>query len=381
MPTSITNPAQPETYPRRILVAVTGLSPPVVTETLYYLTRIRSPAYIPTEVHLLTTGKGAAGAELTLLDEEQGQFWRFCRDYGFNGQIRFGRDQIHVITDDNGQTLMDITTEEESRAVGDSITERIREFADLPDCSLHVSIAGGRKTMGFYAGYALSLFGRPQDRLSHVLVSEPFETIEGFFYPPPKSTVLYTRDERRVRSEDARIMLAEIPFVRLRDGVPKQLGRRRARFGEVVEATQRNLLPTQVVLVPARCVIRFGEIEVRLEPRHFAFYAWLAERRLANAPPLRSDQAEVEAYRAVYAGVLSASGRDVFAIDEACERFDGRTLLERNFIHETSSRINQKLEDALGHLARQVHGILVSGERGESEYSLAVPADRIGWEE
>jgi CRISPR-associated protein (TIGR02584 family) len=28
---------------------------------------------------------------------------------------------------------------------------------------------GERKTMGFYVGYALSLFGRAQDRLSHVI--------------------------------------------------------------------------------------------------------------------------------------------------------------------------------------------------------------------
>jgi CRISPR-associated protein (TIGR02584 family) len=38
-----------------------------------------------------------------------------------------------------------------------------------PQASLHVSIAGERKTMGFYVGYALSLFGRTQGRLSHVL--------------------------------------------------------------------------------------------------------------------------------------------------------------------------------------------------------------------
>ena len=51
--------------------------------------------------------------------------------------------------------------------------------------SLHVSIAGGRKTMGFYVGYALSLFARDQDRLSHVLVPPSLESRQDFFYPPP----------------------------------------------------------------------------------------------------------------------------------------------------------------------------------------------------
>jgi CRISPR-associated protein (TIGR02584 family) len=43
-----------------------------------------------------------------------------------------------------------------------------------------MSIAGGRKTMGFYAGYALSLYGRAQDRMSHVLVEESSKLLETF---------------------------------------------------------------------------------------------------------------------------------------------------------------------------------------------------------
>lgn len=375
------NPAQPETYARRILLAVTGLTPQVVTETLFYLARIRTPAYVPTEVHLLTTGEGAGRAELTLLDEEKGQFRRFCEDYGLTDRIRFERDPIHIIEDDTGHPLADIADADHSRVAGDSIAARIGEFTGLPDCSLHVSIAGGRKTMGFYAGYALSLFGRPQDRLSHVIVSDPFESTQEFYYPPPKPRVIFTRDQKPVRTDEARIMLAEIPFVRLRDGVPKDLQQGRTRFGEVVEAIQRNLVPAQVVLYPSRCSIRVGDTEIRLEPRYFAFYAWLAERRRAGAAALRGDGAKAEEFLACYVNTLRASGRDEGAIEEAVKRNRGQVLLEREFIHEAACRINGKLESALGHLARHVHGIVAAGERGESEYSLAVPAERIVWEE
>ncbi|WP_085213234.1 CRISPR-associated ring nuclease [Methylomagnum ishizawai] len=59
-------------------MAVTGLTPQVVTE----LARLRAVPYIPTEVHLLTTGEGASRAELTLLDADKGYFHRFCDDYG-----------------------------------------------------------------------------------------------------------------------------------------------------------------------------------------------------------------------------------------------------------------------------------------------------------
>jgi hypothetical protein len=38
-------------YPRRILLAVTGLTPQVITETLYALAIQRQPAFIPTDIH------------------------------------------------------------------------------------------------------------------------------------------------------------------------------------------------------------------------------------------------------------------------------------------------------------------------------------------
>ena len=44
--------------PRKILLAVTGISPQIVTETLYALgceAEENPDAFIPTEVHLITT--------------------------------------------------------------------------------------------------------------------------------------------------------------------------------------------------------------------------------------------------------------------------------------------------------------------------------------
>ena len=43
--------------------------------------------------------------------------------------------------------------------------------------------------MGYYLGYALSLFGRSQDRLSHVLVSDGYEGHPEFYYPSKNSKV------------------------------------------------------------------------------------------------------------------------------------------------------------------------------------------------
>ena len=54
--------------------------------------------------------------------------------------------------------------------------------------------------MGFYLGYALSLYSRAQDRLSHVLVNSPFESHSEFFYPTPESRVIHRRPDGRPKA-------------------------------------------------------------------------------------------------------------------------------------------------------------------------------------
>jgi CRISPR-associated protein (TIGR02584 family) len=176
----------PEAYPRRVLLAVTGLSPQIVTETVYALALRRRPAFIPTEICLITTFKGGENARLSLLSEDPGWFHRLRRDFSLP-EILFDESCIHVITGQDGNPLEDIASEADNVAVADFITERVRALTADPEVSLHVSIAGGRKTMGFYVGYVLSLFGRAQDRLSHVLVTAPFESRPDFYYPARRS--------------------------------------------------------------------------------------------------------------------------------------------------------------------------------------------------
>ena len=64
----------------RILLAVTGMTPQVVTETLYALMQ-QGPDGLPHELHLLTTSVGADRARLALLSEQLGWFARFLADY------------------------------------------------------------------------------------------------------------------------------------------------------------------------------------------------------------------------------------------------------------------------------------------------------------
>jgi CRISPR-associated protein (TIGR02584 family) len=365
----------PHGYPRRILLAVTGLTPQVVTETLYALAVASDLPWSPTEVHLLTTREGAARARLTLLSDEPGWFHRLCRDYHLR-DVSFDATAIRTVGDGDG--LADIQTLGDNRAAADAITEEVRRLTADPEAALHVSLAGGRKTMGFYAGYALSLFGRPQDRLSHCLVAPPFESHPEFYYPTPHPRVIYTldADKRPLDTSNATVTLAEIPFVRLRPGLPDGLLAGTATFSETVAAAQRALGPPELVIDLAGRRIIAGGQEVRLAPADLAFYAWHARRRFAGADPVpcpndgapEADHANafLAEYRAIH-GPLGDTDRTTRSL---------RHGMDKDYFLQRRARLHGHLTAALGPAAAS-YLVQTIGRRPDTRYGLTLASAAI----
>jgi len=363
--------AQPHECPRRILLMVTGLTPQVVTETLYALAVFSRPAFVPTEVYLLTTVDGAERARLTLLSQEPGWFHRLCQDYGLTG-IRFDGGAIHVLEGAGGKPLDDIRDLDDNAAAADAITEQVRRLTHDPDSALHVSIAGGRKTMGFYAGYALSLYGRPQDRLSHVLVSAPYESNQGFYYPTPYHQVVFTQgpDSKPIDTSKAQVTLADIPFVRLRHGVPPSLLEGRTSFCETVAALNRTLGPPELIIDFHNRRLCAGGVDIKLPPADLAFYSWLARRRLEEKEPLPCPKVPepdyAQAFLAEYHAVIGPLGDD----DRTRERL--ACGMDKMFFLERKSEVNKKIQSALGHQA-DLYTVRKFDRRPRTRYGVGLP--------
>ncbi len=261
--------------PRTVMMALAGLTPQVVTETLYALWR---EGDLPAEIHVLTTLPGRQKVREALLDPHRGAFYRFCSDYGIDHRrIRFDLGTVHLLVTPDGRPVEDLRTARENAAVADQLAKFVRDLAIDPGVRIHASLAGGRKTMTYYLGYALSLFGRPGDRLTHVLVSEDFEGHPEFFYPPPRSMELRTGADKRVSTADARIDLVDIPFVRLREFVPANV--LRGSFSEMVSGAEQALAARcgglRLEADPATHTLRAAGRECRLRPQGFALYLHL----------------------------------------------------------------------------------------------------------
>jgi CRISPR-associated protein (TIGR02584 family) len=381
VPSPETSPAKARPHPaafrRRVLLVVCGLTPQVVTETLYALASHPEEPVVPTEVHLITTTEGARRAELSLLSDDMGWFHRLCKDYALP-EIAFRREDIHVIRDASERGMDDIRTPRDNQDAADFITAQVRHFTNDPDCALHVSIAGGRKTMGFYLGYALSLYGRPQDRLSHVLVSEPFESSWDFFYPTPYSRVLQTRDGKLADTATATVTLAEIPFVSLRHGLPEALLSGTASFNETVAAARRTLAPPRLTLNLAERHIIAGDQLIELPPAELALLAVFARQTQQGLGPLAAPGKDVrdadwavrylDEYRAI-----TGSMADIDATEHAL-----RNGMDGDYFSQRKSKLDRRLRTALGPAAAayRIH----DGGTRPRRYALALPPGAIRFE-
>ena len=282
---------------KHTLLATTGASPQVVTETLYAIHHENQQW--PDDIYLITTSFGKTKAVEGLI--EDGHLQRLCEE--LNRPIpKFDATHVLVTPGANGTEVEDARSLADHEALADFIMTEVRNRTASDDTSLHASLAGGRKTMTFYIGYAMSLFGRAQDTLSHVLVSEGYEGPNDFFFPTQQShPVLYRngpRDGQAVTdsqgtaldAKNATITLAPIPFIRHRRNLPQVLlqNSETVQFADLVELINLGENPTAIRLIvdlPAKTLRVQDEsgtlrVEIGLGLLELAFYTFMARATL-----------------------------------------------------------------------------------------------------
>ena len=252
---------------RRILLVGIGTTPHLTTATLAAIYKTY-PKEMPTEIHVVTTSRGAACVRAAYLSPEKSLLADFYRDYGLE-PAEFDESHIHVLTTGEGDELDDIRTPEESAGAADFIMSLVRDFCKDPASSLHVSIVGGRKSMGLLLGSAMTFFARDDDRISHVLSRDEGPTAKP--YPSPEEL-----------NDPGVISLGEIPFLRLRPVLPEALLNERYTYLEVVQASQNSLTARHTIKVEKKKTkwkVTAEGVVFKAERRALGLYLWLLVRR------------------------------------------------------------------------------------------------------
>lgn len=262
---------------KNILLATIGASPQVLTETLYAIHKSGKP--FPQEVFVITT----LNAKSLLIN---GLF----RDSHLNGLKReyelpdFTFDQSHIwlIEDDMGHPLEHAKSIADQSHMADFITKCLYQLTSDSNVALHTSLAGGRKTMAFYTGYAMSLLGREQDTLSHVYVDDDYEFVRDFWYPTKNEKwVTGKNGQGEVDISKATVTLAEIPFVRMRNSIDPRILTAVANQSFSQTVALLNASNSQNLRVKANVTARSLEtlgVEIKLTAKELAFYLWLYRR-------------------------------------------------------------------------------------------------------
>lgn len=357
---------------RQILLAVVGLSPQVVTETLYALTKCSNVRrFIPSEIHLITTLKGAELIQNKLLDGGKGYFYQLLNEYPELGTPTLTEKQIHIIKDDKGQSLSDLRSINDNTHLANKITAVMSDLTSEPDTRLHVSIAGGRKTMGFYLGYIFSLFARAQDQLSHVLVNPPFENHPDFYFPPKRIKKIKTLDGDLICTSKAQVVLAYIPVVKLRYVHPKKIFASNKSFSALVSALQESYKPPQLYINLHAREINCGQTKITLAPALLAWFCMWAKRAKQEKSPISWRDLCPQNYLYLYAIVV---GEKSASYENACSRLkDG---MSREFFRESNSKLKRALEKQLGPAAKH-YTLTALGNRPYTRYALTLKAEEI----
>lgn len=300
---------------KTILLAVSGMSPAIITETVWALA-CESPPTVPDEVVIVTTLRGEgdiARMLLAPLPEWKGlSVWETLRrDVFKKAKLPSGSAKLQLsvrVIDLPGKSGVrekaeDIRTREENDQAADFILNTLFPYATAEDCRVIASIAGGRKTMGALLYGAMTLLAKETDRLTHVLVNEPFEMCRGFFYPAQPVKTLEAGPFGKtvpVHPKDARVGLADISFVPLRNGFA-ELGQGSMGFHGLVARYSKELATApktrpSIHLDSREGIFTVNGTPIRLTGRELLCAMFLETRAKAGKPRYQSIAAAQPAF-------------------------------------------------------------------------------------
>jgi CRISPR-associated protein (TIGR02584 family) len=346
---------------RQLFIAVVGMTPQVVTETLFVLLVQRK---IPIdEMFIITTaeGKGAllgtAGNNHTSLRKE---LMKMCEQYRCSLPT-FDEDKSVLVAREETVELHDIRSDRDNQLFPNLIADFIRSLTSDPQLTLHCSVAGGRKTMSIAMAFALSLFGRKKDKLYHVLASGEFEKSKQYF---PHTT-----------EEGRDLVLAEVPYIRLRDILPLLRQFPQASFSDYVAMGQgeidRLMNLTPLTFDRENRTVHIAEHVFRFRPLEFAFYLFVAQHKKPVLGGKRFSELNWNQLHKLYNKLSPATGHK----ERVNKTISGRRRDE--LLTKAGSTIRHSLKKVLGEELAKWYAVTSIAKYADVRYTILLGHDKV----
>ncbi len=368
---------------QRILLAISGLNPQVITETLYCL---HMEGRAVQAIHIITTRPGKDSVLTALLDNGKGKFYQFCTEYELAASgVDFHPDNIHVPKNTEGKELDDILSQEDNEAFLKLCLRLTANLTADSRSAVYFLVAGGRKTMTSCVSFAAQMYGRKQDRIYHVLVSPEFEGHRDFWYPPKESRLLKLRDKNGEpfykETRYATVQLISIPFLSLRKHLPGHLLTGPDTPGALMARLVREEERVFTLSLTGRTVT-YGSLQMDIKPAHMALLACFAEIRLHSCDALPQDPTDCPPW---FLGLeefftqqerITALYETIRGINANGMSDTGITNLNAENFRSYMSRVNQSLRTAFGPAGEQLT-IQPWGKRPSTRYGIRIEKNRL----
>ena len=254
------------------LITMVGMSPAVVTETVYQLDKENNT---PDEVIAITTQEGAEEIKKKLLQKNDGESVWDRLNAQLHHPVKFGPANIRIIPDDEAGFSTDINNTNSNNIMADYLLNQLTGYTEKEDSRISFSIAGGRKSMSAMGALVMTLVGRLEDKMYHILVNHPFDFPNlkpQFYFPEPGKIHEFKNKDGEIEkhnSTDALLCLGEVPFLRCRywfdeKGIPRK------NYMNMVDSFNSNQV--QIVLNTKKHSITINEQEVKLPEMSFYLY-------------------------------------------------------------------------------------------------------------
>lgn len=355
---------------KNILICVSGLTPQIVTETLFCLSYKEKISI--DEIYILTTARGREvilgrdkhpATPKTPLKKE---IEKLCKQYKLKKPLFQENDDHIIVAKEEAIELPDIRSDKDNILFPNKVCEFLRLKTSDPDNVLYCSITGGRKSMSVHLANALSIFARENDRLVHVLTKEEHE-FKGF-YPQTKNEI---KD----------LELSDIPFVRLRSLLSAELKGKdllKSNFDEIVRFTQaqlKSLSPSnKMILEMERRELRFGNDRITLEPMEFLFYYFFVDSKLKGLSNISVQQFTSDETRTQFI--------EYFQVYYENYHIKEKTWYKKGFSKEDfrskRSKVNSKIKELIEDDDISSNYLIdVNRKYGESTYYIKADKDRF----
>lgn len=243
---------------RTILIAATGTTPAVLTQAVWAMAH-QKPAVLPDEIVVLTTKSGKENLDREIFSREKPVWDEMLAalrkaKIAIDGKLIFGETSIRVIPDERGNGIWDLRSGDDNLRAADYMLQQVRQYTESSDTVVYASIAGGRKTMSALLFSCMSLLGREDDKVFHVL---PPPELDGGVVPTmyyPKKGAMYTSrvTGKKYKGDKLHSELFEVPFVRMR-------GWYQEKFKTIPPSYRTLISKVQTVAPPA---VVYPEIEI-----------------------------------------------------------------------------------------------------------------------